>query len=93
MCTEARAHLQATVEGLAAKDLGIGGALEFRQTVEAFWSWPFRQPIEIAIGSSNVAVSARRDVDDKSFASASSLNPNGLSSLHMLGVLLNNHNP
>jgi hypothetical protein len=30
--TEARAHLQTPVEGLAAEDLGIGGALEFRET-------------------------------------------------------------
>src|SRR5215472_10707872 len=33
--TEARAHLQTSVEGLAAEDLGIGRALEFRETVEA----------------------------------------------------------
>jgi hypothetical protein len=64
ICTEARAHLQTPVEGLAAEDLGIGGALEFRETVEALWSWPFRQPIEIAIGSSHVAVRARRNIDD-----------------------------
>jgi hypothetical protein len=30
--TEARAHLQTPVEGLAAEDLGIDGALEFRET-------------------------------------------------------------
>jgi len=64
ICTEACAHLQTPVEGLAAEDLGIGGALEFRETVEALWSWPFRQPIEIAIGSSHVAVRARRNIDD-----------------------------
>src|SRR5207249_5573245 len=64
ICTEARTHLQTPVEGLAAEDLGIGGALEFRKTVEALWSWPFRQPIEIAIGSSHVAVRARRNIDD-----------------------------
>src|SRR5215472_1429974 len=62
--TEARAHLQTSVEGLAAEDLGIGGALEFRETVEALWSWAFRQPIEIAIGSSHVAIRARRNIDD-----------------------------
>ena len=62
--TEARAHLQTPVEGLAAEDLGIGGALEFRETVEAFWSRPFRQPVEIAIGSSHVAVRARRNIHD-----------------------------
>src|SRR5215467_13862676 len=62
--SEARAHLQTPVEGLAAEDLGIGGALEFRETVEALWSWPFRQPIEIAIGSSHVAVCARRNIND-----------------------------
>jgi len=63
-CTEARTHLKTPVEGLAAEDLGIGGALEFRETVEALWSRPFRQPIEIAIGSSHVAVRARRNIDD-----------------------------
>src|SRR5438552_7883255 len=63
-CTEARAHLQTPVEGLAAENLGIGGALEFRETVEALWSWPSRQPIEIAIGSSHVAVRSRRNIDD-----------------------------
>src|SRR5215472_88629 len=61
ICTEARAHLQTPVEGFAAEDFGIGGALEFRETVEALWSWPFRQPIEIAISSSHVAVRARRN--------------------------------
>jgi len=64
ICTEARAHLQTPVEGLAAEDLGIGGALEFRETVEALWSRPFRQPIEIAIWSSHVAVRARRNIHD-----------------------------
>ena len=36
ICTEAPAHLQTPVEGLAAEDLGIGGPLDFRETVEAF---------------------------------------------------------
>jgi len=62
--TEARAHLQTPVEGLTAEDLGIGGALEFWETVEALWRRPFRQPIEIAIWSSHVAVHARRNVHD-----------------------------
>ena len=62
--TEARAHLQTPVKGLTAEDLGIGGALEFRETVEALWSRPFRQPIEIAIWSSHVAVRARRNIHD-----------------------------
>jgi len=61
---EAGPHLQTPVVGLAAEDLGIAGALEFRETIEAFWSWPFRQPIEIAIGSSHLAVRARRNIDD-----------------------------
>jgi hypothetical protein len=61
-CTEARAQLKAAVVGLATEDLGIDGALEFRQTVEALRSRPFRQPIEIAIGSSHVAVRARRKI-------------------------------
>src|SRR5438105_1590534 len=62
--SEARAHLQTAVEGFAAEDLGIGGALEFRETVEALWSWPFGQPIEIAIRSSHVAVRAGRNIHD-----------------------------
>src|SRR5215510_3637866 len=61
---EARAHLQTPVEGLAAEYLGIDGTLEFREAVEALWSRPFRQPIEIAIGSSHVAVRARRNIHD-----------------------------
>ena len=64
ICTEARTHLQTPVESFAAEDPGIGRALEFRKTVEALWSWPFRQPVEIAIGSSDVAVRARRNIDD-----------------------------
>src|SRR5262245_55714228 len=46
---EVRSHLDAQVEGLATEDLGIDGARKFRQTVEAFWSRPARQPIEIAV--------------------------------------------
>src|SRR5262245_21974520 len=63
-CAEARAHLQTPVKGLAAEYLGIDGALEFRETVEALWSRPFSQPIEIAIRSSHVAVRARRNIHD-----------------------------
>src|SRR5687767_6562275 len=62
--TERCAQLQAAVEGPAAEDLGVGGALEVRETVEPLWSWPFRQPIEIAIWSSDVAVRACGNVDD-----------------------------
>ncbi len=64
ICSEARAHLQTPVEGLAAEDLGVGGALEFRESIKAVGSWPFRQPIEIAIRSSHVAVRARGNVHD-----------------------------
>src|SRR5947209_4358420 len=59
---KARTHLHTLVEGFAAKDLGVDGAREFRQTVEAFGSRTPRQPIEIAIRSSDVAVSARRNI-------------------------------
>src|SRR5947207_7379660 len=62
--TEARAQLETPVEGLAAEDLGIDGALEFRQTVEALWSRPFGQPIEIAIRASHVAVCTGGDIHD-----------------------------
>jgi hypothetical protein len=62
ICTEARAHLQTPVEGLTADDFYIDGALEFRETVEALWSRSFRQPIDIATGSSHVAVRARRAI-------------------------------
>jgi hypothetical protein len=61
---EARAHLQTPVEGLATEDLGVDGALEFRQTVEALLSRPTRQPIQVAIEPSDVTVCACRDVDD-----------------------------
>ena len=64
ICTEARAPLQTPIEDLAAEDRGIGGALESSKTVEGLWSWSFRQPIEIAIGSSHIAVCARRNIDD-----------------------------
>src|SRR5262245_19347741 len=63
-CTEARAQLPTPVERLAAENLGIDGALKVRQTVEAFWSRPFCEPIEIAVGPGHVAVRARRDVHD-----------------------------
>ena len=63
-CTEARAHLQTPVEGLAAENLGVGGALEFREAVEALWGWTFREPIEITIGSSHVTVRAGCNIDD-----------------------------
>jgi hypothetical protein len=76
--TEARAHLQTPVEGLTAEDLGIGGTLEFRETVEALWSRAFRQPIEIAIWSSHVAVRARRNIhNDFSVPRPPSLAGNG----------------
>src|SRR5215471_6277909 len=64
ICAEAGAHLHAQVEGLATENLGIDGARKFRQTVEPLWSRPSGQPIEIAIGSSDVAVRARRNIDD-----------------------------
>jgi hypothetical protein len=41
--TEARAELQTSIEGLATENFGVGGALEFRETVEALGSRPFRQ--------------------------------------------------
>src|SRR5512142_1037921 len=61
MRAELRPQLKTPLEGLAAEDLGINGALEFRDAVEALWSRPFRQPIEIAVRSSDVAVRAGRD--------------------------------
>jgi hypothetical protein len=64
ICLEARAHLDAPVECLTAEDLGIDGPRKLGQTVEALWSRPARQPVETAIGAGDVAVSARRDVDD-----------------------------
>ena len=65
-CAERRTHVYTKVERLAAENLGIDGAREFRQTVEAFGRRPIRQPIEIAIRSSDVAVGARRNVDNDS---------------------------
>jgi hypothetical protein len=43
-----------------------GSALQvrkLRETVEALWSLPSRQPIEIAIYPSDIAVRARGDID------------------------------
>src|SRR5215472_16371364 len=60
-CTEARTHLQTPVESLATEDLDIRRQLEFREAVKALWSWSFRKPIEIAIGSSHITVRARRN--------------------------------
>src|SRR5688572_28336989 len=62
--TERRAQLSTAVVGFAAEDLGVGRALEFRETVEPLWSWPLRQPIKIAIRSSYVAVRAGGNVHD-----------------------------
>ena len=61
---KARAHLHTQVEGLAAENLGVNGARKFRQTVEALWGRTSCQPIKIAIGSSDVAVRAGRNIDD-----------------------------
>jgi hypothetical protein len=72
--TEAGAQLQTPIEGLAAENLGVGGAFEFRQTVKALDRRPFRQLIEIAIESSDEAVCTRRYVhDDLSLAHVDSL--------------------
>ena len=61
---ERSAHLHAEIESLAPKNLGIDRAGEFRQTVKALWRWSCREPIEIAIWSSDVAVRAGCDIDN-----------------------------
>ena len=43
------AHLQTPDEGLATEDLGIRGALEFREAVEALWSRPLGQLTRFAV--------------------------------------------
>jgi len=62
-CAEACAHLHTYVEGLATENLGIDGTRKLRETVEALWSWPPRQPIQIAIAPSDIPVRARGDMD------------------------------
>ena len=61
--TEARAQFKTPFEGFAAEDLGFDGAFELRKTVESLWSGTFRQPIEIAVRPSHVAVSTGRNVN------------------------------
>ncbi len=63
---EMRAQLQTPVEGLAAEDLRVGGALEFGETVKTLGSRTFGQLIEIAIRPSDVAIGAGRDIHDDS---------------------------
>ena len=60
---ETRAQLQAQIEGLATENFAIGCARKLRQAVETLGSGA-RQPIEIAIGTSDVAVRAGRNIDD-----------------------------
>jgi len=61
---ETRAQLQAQIEGLATENFAIDCARKLRQAVEALGSGAARQPIEIAIGTSDVAVRAGRNIDD-----------------------------
>ena len=62
--SEAGAQLEAPLERLATEDLGVDGALEFRETVEVPRRRPGGQPVEVAIRARHEAVGARRDVHD-----------------------------
>src|SRR6266576_6097496 len=61
---ELRAHSQAHFVGLPAKHLRVNRLHEGVHAIEAFWCRAGRQPFEIAVGTRDIAVRARRDVDD-----------------------------
>lgn len=62
--SERGAQLDAAVERLPSQNLGIDGARESGQPVESLERRSIRQPVEVAIRSGDVAIRARRDVDD-----------------------------
>ena len=59
-----RAHPDTQIESVSTENLGVDGAHEFRQTVKSFRRRPICQPVEIAVRSSDVTISARRNVND-----------------------------
>ena len=63
-CAEVRAHLDTQVESFSTDNLGVDGAHEFGQAVKPFGRRPVCQPVDIAVGSSDVTISARRNVND-----------------------------
>ena len=64
ICTEARAHLDTQVECLSAENLRVDRAHEFWQTIKTFRRRTIRQPVDVSVRSSDVTISARRDVND-----------------------------
>src|SRR5258708_40065133 len=65
---EGCAHLDTQVEGLATEELGVDRAREFRHAVEPFRGGPTREPVQAAVGTGDVAVSACCGMgDDLSF--------------------------
>ena len=64
ICAEVRAHLDTQVESLSTENLRVDRAHEFWQTVKTLRRRPIRQPVEVAVRSSDVTISARRDVND-----------------------------
>src|SRR5437588_13071039 len=61
-----RPHLQAHVVGLPAKHLRINRPHEGVHAIETFWCRAGREPLEVAVGTRDIAVGAGRDVDDDS---------------------------
>jgi hypothetical protein len=64
ICAEVRPHLDTQVECLSTENLRVHRAHEFWQTVETFRRRTIRQPVDVAVRSSDVTISARRDVND-----------------------------
>src|SRR4029079_7165193 len=61
---ERSAHLEAPVERPPPQQLRVDRALECRQAVEALRCRAIDQPLEVVVLARDVAVGARRDVDD-----------------------------
>ena len=64
ICAEVRAHLDTQVESLSTENLRVDRAHEFWQAVKTFRRRPIRQPVDVAVRSSDVTISTRRDVND-----------------------------
>src|SRR3984957_13960198 len=64
ICAEVRAHLDTQVECLSTENLRVDRAHEFWQTVKTLRRRPIRQPVDVAVRSSDVTINARRDVND-----------------------------
>jgi hypothetical protein len=61
---ERRAHTQAQIVCLPAQQLRVDGLHEPSHPVEPFGSGTAREPLDVIVWPSDVAVSAGRNVDD-----------------------------